>query len=158
MDALWNDLTSGLPESGRLLQFVVRLLTSAMIAALIGLQREKAGKDAGLRTHILVAAGSTVFVLGAIGSGMGEDALSRVIQGVVTGVGFIGAGTILKRESRSDIKGLTTSSGLWTVCAIGVLVGLGHVGIALITALVTLSVLILVGRLQKRFLHSDDAD
>jgi len=153
MDVLWEELTFGLPDRRQFIQVVVRLTASVLIAGIIGYQREASGKAAGLRTHILVSIGSTVFVLGCIGSGMHEDAISRVIQGIVTGIGFIGAGTILKRET--DIKGLTTSAGLWTTCAIGVLVGLGELGIAIMAAIVTFLVLAVVGRLEQKYSDND---
>ena len=154
MDVLWSELTFGLPDRKQLIQVVVRLLASAIIAGIIGLQRESAGKSAGLRTHILVSLGSTVFVLGCIGAGMREDAISRVIQGIVTGIGFIGAGTILKRETQ--IRGLTTSAGLWTTCAIGVVIGLGELGIALIAALIALIVLTAVRWIEERYVDPDN--
>lgn len=154
MDVLWEELTFGLPDRRQFIQVIVRLAASVLIAGIVGYQREASGKAAGLRTHILVSIGSTVFVLGCIGAGMREDAISRVIQGIVTGIGFIGAGTILKRET--DIKGLTTSAGLWTTCAIGVLIGLGELGIAIMTAIVTFLVLTVVGRLEQKFIDSDD--
>ncbi len=154
MDVLWAELTFGLPDRRQLIQVIVRLLASAIVAGLIGIQRESAGKSAGLRTHILVSLGSTVFVLGCIGAGMREDAISRVIQGIVTGIGFIGAGTILKRETQ--IKGLTTSSGLWTTCAIGVVIGLGELGIALIAAVIALIVLTVVRWIEERYVEPEN--
>lgn len=154
MDVFWEELTFGLPDRRQFIQVIVRLAASVLIAGIVGYQREASGKAAGLRTHILVSIGSTVFVLGCIGAGMREDAISRVIQGIVTGIGFIGAGTILKRET--DIKGLTTSAGLWTTCAIGVLIGLGELGIAIMAAIITFLVLAVVGRLEQKFIDSDD--
>lgn len=155
MDVIWDELTFGLPDRRQLIQVVVRLLASVVVAGLIGLQRESAGKAAGLRTHILVSLGSTVFVLGCIGAGFREDAISRVIQGIVTGIGFIGAGTILKREAKSQIKGLTTSAGLWTTCAIGVVIGLGELGIALIAAVIALIVLTGLRWFEARYVDSE---
>jgi putative Mg2+ transporter-C (MgtC) family protein len=149
MDVLWNELTFGLPDRTQFIRVVVRLVASVIVAGIIGIQRESVGKSAGLRTHILVALGSTVFVLGAIGAGMHEDAISRVIQGIVTGIGFIGAGTILKRETQ--IHGLTTSAGLWTTCAIGVVIGLGELGIGLISGVIALIVLTVVRRIEERY-------
>ena len=96
---------------------------------------------AGLRTHILVTTGTAVFVLGCMGAGLKEDAISRVIQGIITGIGFVGAGSILKRESKREIQGVTTSAGIWMAAAIGVTVGLGGLGLALIAAALALIVL-----------------
>lgn len=153
METLWNELTFGLPESKQLIQVLVRLVASVLIAGLIGFEREASGKSAGLRTHVLVSLGSTVFVLGATGAAMHEDAVSRVIQGIVTGIGFIGTGTILKQDNK--IHGLTTSAGLWTTCAIGVVVGLGEVGVALIAAVITLIVLTIVKRIESRTVDAE---
>ena len=155
MDVFWDELTFGLPEQKQLIQVIVRLLASVLVAGLIGFQRESAGKAAGLRTHILVSLGSTVFVLGCIGAGFREDAVSRVIQGIVTGIGFIGAGTILKRESEARIEGLTTSAGLWTTCAIGVVIGLGELGIALISAVIAFLVLTALQWFEARYVDKE---
>jgi putative Mg2+ transporter-C (MgtC) family protein len=116
------------------------------LGAAVGLQREKAGKPAGLRTHILVTLGTTVFVLACSGVGMSMDGLSRVIQGIVTGIGFIGAGSILKLNEERDIQGLTTAAGVWMTAAIGVAVGLGSLGVAMLSTLFTLIILTLAGR------------
>jgi putative Mg2+ transporter-C (MgtC) family protein len=152
METVWNELTFGLPESKQLIQVIVRLLASVLIAGIIGFEREASGKSAGLRTHVLVALGSTVFVLGAMNAGMHEDAVSRVIQGIVTGIGFIGSGTIIKQDVK--IHGLTTSAGLWTTCAIGVVVGLGEIGIALIAGALAFLVLTVVGKIEDRYVDT----
>ncbi|NOT48189.1 MAG: MgtC/SapB family protein [Acidobacteria bacterium] len=153
MDVLWDELSFGLLDRRQLIQVIVRMISSVLIASIIGFQREAARKSAGLRTHILVSLGSTIFVIGCIGAGMREDAISRVIQGIITGIGFIGAGTIIKRET--NIKGLTTSAGLWATCAIGVIVGLGELGIALIAAVLIFLVLTIVRRIEDRYLEND---
>jgi len=141
MDIFWSELSAGIPDSRHLLVIGIRLAASAVIGAAIGFERELAGKAAGLRTHILVTTGTTVFVLGCLGANMGSDALSRVIQGIATGIGFVGAGTILKRERERNIQGITTSAGIWMAAAIGVTVGLGGLGLALMATVLTLVVL-----------------
>ncbi|MGB7207398.1 MAG: MgtC/SapB family protein [Pyrinomonadaceae bacterium] len=156
MDVLWNELTFGMPDRRQFIQVLVRLTASILIAGIIGLQRESAGKSAGLRTHVLVSLGSTLFVIGAISAGMREDAISRVIQGIITGIGFIGAGTILKREK--NVKGLTTSAGLWTTCAIGVVIGLGELGIAFLAAFLAFIVLTVLRRFEERIIDSAPND
>jgi putative Mg2+ transporter-C (MgtC) family protein len=138
MDILWEELTSGLPDSRQLIHVIIRLVAAALLGAVIGIDREKAGKAAGLRTHILVTLGTTVFVLASSGSGMSSDGLSRVIQGIITGIGFIGAGTILKLNEERDVQGLTTSAGIWMTAAIGVAVGLGSLGLAILATILTL--------------------
>lgn len=163
MDIFWQELTFGLPDSRQLAHIIIRLIAAALLGALIGIQRERVGKPAGLRTHILVTLGTCVFVLACSSFGMSSDGLSRVIQGIVTGIGFIGAGSILKLNEQRDIKGLTTAAGIWMASAIGVAVGLGVLGLAIISTVLTLIVLALVGRIEfqierQRGAKSDDAD
>lgn len=150
MDVFWEELTSGLPDARQFAHVVIRLVAATLLGGIIGLQRERAGKPAGLRTHTLVTLGTAVFVLSCSGVGMSMDGLSRVIQGIVTGIGFIGAGSILKLSEEREIKGLTTSAGIWMTAAIGVAVGLGSLGVALLSTLLTLIVLSLVGAFEKR--------
>lgn len=150
MDIFWEELTSGLPNSRQLVHVIIRLIAAALLGAAVGIQREKAGKPAGLRTHILVTLGTAVFVLACSGVGMSSDGLSRVIQGIVTGIGFIGAGSILKLNEERDIKGLTTAASVWMTAAIGVAVGLGSLGVALLSTLFTLIILALAGLYDLR--------
>lgn len=150
MDIIWEELTSGLPDRRQLVHVLIRLMAAAVLGAVVGLNREKAGKPAGMRTHILVCLGTAVFILSCSGVGMSSDALSRVIQGIVTGIGFLGAGSILKLNEERDIQGLTTAAGVWMTAAIGVAVGLGSLGVALLSTLFTLIVLALAGPLEHR--------
>lgn len=148
MDILWQELTYGLHDATQLAHALIRLTAAALLGALVGLQRQRAGKAAGLRTHILVCVGTTVFVLAGSGIGMSPDTVSRVIQGVATGIGFIGAGTILKLQREREIQGLTTAAGIWMTAAIGVAVGLGSLGLALLSAGLTWLILQLAGRVE----------
>jgi len=148
MDIFWEELTSGLPDVRQLVHVVIRLIAATLLGAVVGFQREKARKPAGLRTHILVSLGTAVFVLACSGVGMSMDGLSRVIQGIVTGIGFIGAGSILKLNEERDIQGLTTAAGVWMTAAIGVAVGLGSLGVALLSTFFTLIILALAGPLE----------
>jgi putative Mg2+ transporter-C (MgtC) family protein len=150
MELLWRELSSGMPDRDRLAIVLIRVIAAALIGAVVGLQREHARKPAGLRTHMLVSLGTTLIVLACSGIGMGLDGLSRVIQGIVTGIGFVGAGSILKLSEQRDIKGLTTAAGLWMTAALGVAVGLGSLGLALIGAALTLIVLSVIGFLESR--------
>lgn len=150
-ELLWGELTAGLPDRYELARVVVRLLAVVLLAAIVGWQRERAGKAAGFRTHILVALGTTLFVLSASGSGMSSDGLSRVIQGVSTGIGFIGAGAILKLSATREIQGLTTAASIWMTAAIGVAVGLGSLGLALLGTILTWAVLASLGVLESRY-------
>lgn len=150
MEVFWEELTSGLPDSRQLIQVIIRVIAATLLGAIIGIQRERMGKPAGLRTHILVTLGTTVFVLACLKFGMNSDGLSRVIQGIVTGIGFIGAGSILKLSEERDIQGLTTAAGIWMTAAIGVAVGLGGLGLAIIGTILTLIILALAGRIEFR--------
>ena len=119
-----------LPDWERVLRVVARLAAALLLGAIIGVQRELMGKPAGLRTHALVTLAAAIFALGPIEAGMQLADLSRVIQGIATGIGFIGAGVILKRHAEGEVIGLTTAATIWTATAIGVAVGLGHVLLA----------------------------
>ena len=92
MEVLWQELTAGLADFGQLERVLLRMISATLLGALVGFERERAGKPAGLRTHILVCLGTAIVVLACAGGGMDADGLSRVIQGIVTGIGFIGAG------------------------------------------------------------------
>ena len=143
MDILWAELTAGLPNREFFTVIVIRLVAATLLGAAIGIERQRAGKAAGLRTHVLVASGTTVFLLSCLDAGMhaNSDAISRVIQGIVTGIGFVGAGSILKRDNERDIQGVTTSAGIWMTAAIGVAAGLGRIGIAIMATILALIVL-----------------
>jgi putative Mg2+ transporter-C (MgtC) family protein len=125
----------------------MRLVIAALLGGLLGYEREQSGKAAGLRTHMLVALGATLFVLVPQQSGMSNEDMSRVIQGVITGMGFLGAGAILKMTSEETIKGLTTAAGLWVTAAIGIAVGLGREGSAVLSAVLVVIILHLVPKL-----------
>ncbi len=150
MDIFWEELTRGLPDTRLLTQVLIRLTAAALLGGAIGVQREWTGKPAGLRTHILVTLGSTVFMLACLGYGMSSDGVSRVIQGIVTGIGFIGAGSILKLNDEHQIKGLTTAASVWIAASVGVAVGLGGLGLALLSTILTLIVLTFVHRIELR--------
>jgi putative Mg2+ transporter-C (MgtC) family protein len=134
-------LLDGLWDPQQTLRALLRVLVGLCCGACIGYQREQVGKAAGLRTHIIVAGGAAVAVAAPFESGMGDDALSRVIQGLLTGVGFLGAGAILKLRDALDVRGLTTAAGIWMTCAIGVAAGLGRFAIAILATAATWYVL-----------------
>jgi putative Mg2+ transporter-C (MgtC) family protein len=150
MEVLWQELTAGLNNFGQLERVLLRLISATLLGSIVGFEREKAGKPAGLRTHILVCLGTAIVVLACSGSQMDMDGLSRVIQGIVTGIGFIGAGSILKLSEERDIQGLTTAAGLWMTAAIGIACGLGTIGLALIATVLTLIVLGVLRALEAR--------
>lgn len=150
MDVFWEELTAGLGDTRQLTRVVIRLLAATLLGAIVGFERERAGKPAGLRTHTLVCVGTAVFIMACSSVGMSSDALSRVIQGIVTGIGFIGAGSILKLSEERDIRGLTTAAAVWMTAAIGVGVGLGSIGVAGISTLLAVTILAAVGAIEAR--------
>lgn len=149
MDLILADLAATMPDPRELVRVLVRLLAALAVGALIGYEREKTGKAAGLRTHMLVSLGTTLFVVSAIESGMQEDATSRVIQGIVTGIGFLGAGAILKIHETRQIRGLTTAAGVWMTAAASVAIGLGQIGTGLIAAVFAWVVLAVLRRFER---------
>lgn len=146
MDAFLTELADGLPNSAEIAHIVVRLLAAALLGAIIGLQRESAGKPAGLRTHMLVSLGAALFVIAPFEAGMSSADLSRIIQGLVTGIGFIGGGAILKLTREKEITGLTTAASIWMVAAVGVAAGLGRWGSAALSTILTWVILAVLGK------------
>ncbi len=125
----------------------------------IGLDRELRGKPAGLRTLTLVSVASALFTIltfeifaqaNAVSQGARADPI-RVIEAVVTGVAFLGAGTII--QSRDKVHGMTTGASVWMVGAIGLACGTGRLDIAFLATLLTLFVLVLLGLIERRILH-----
>jgi putative Mg2+ transporter-C (MgtC) family protein len=140
---------SDLPDLAQTTRVVLRLLMAALLGGLLGWEREHKGQAAGVRTHMLVAMGAALFVLVSQQTGMGSDDMSRVIQGITAGVGFLCAGTILKGDKLGDVKGLTTAAGLWLTAAMGVAAGLGRELTALLATLLALAILALVPLLVR---------
>jgi putative Mg2+ transporter-C (MgtC) family protein len=130
-------------------RLAVRLVLAAVLGGALGWQREWTGKAAGLRTHMLVAMGAALFVTAAQQAGIGTDHLSRVIQGIVTGIGFVGGGVILKLSEQRQIKGLTTATAIWLSAAVGVAAGLGRGVAAILGTVLALLVLSALVRLEK---------
>jgi putative Mg2+ transporter-C (MgtC) family protein len=149
MEILIDELTSGMPDLAESIRVILRILAAMLVGAVIGYERERTGKSAGLRTHMLVALGSTIFVLAPLEAGMRIEDVSRVIQGVAAGIGFIGAGAILKITEARVIEGLTTAAGIWLTAALGVAVGLGRFGVAAISAVLAWVILAVVARIEK---------
>lgn len=156
MSDWWEQITttvvaefSDVPDVAQATRIVVRLGVAALLGGLLGWEREHAGKAAGVRTHMLVAMGAALFVLVAQQAGISPADNSRVLQGVIAGVGFLGAGTILKGDAESQVKGLTTAAGIWLTAAIGVAAGLGQEATAVLTTLLALLVVWMIPLLQE---------
>jgi putative Mg2+ transporter-C (MgtC) family protein len=130
-----------LAELSQITQVVVRLLVAAALGGLLGFERESQGKSAGIRTHMLVSLGAALFVLIPQLAGLSNADISRVVQGLVAGIGFLGAGTIIKGDTTHDVKGLTTAAGIWLTAAVGVSAGIGRESTAILSTLLALVIL-----------------
>ena len=145
-----RDEFSDLPDVTQWTRLLVRLGLAVLLGALIGYERERRDSAAGLRTHMLVALGTALFVLVPQQAGLSAADLSRVIQGVVAGVGFLGAGAVIKHAESGVVQGLTTAAGIWATAAIGVAVGLGREATAIASTVIVVVILGLLLRLEKR--------
>lgn len=140
---------------------LLRMVVALLLGAAIGWDRERRDADAGLRTHMLVALGAAFFVLVPAEIGMSPEDLSRVIQGVIAGVGFLGAGAVLKLGDQGRIHGLTTAASIWVTAAVGMAAGLGRIGTALVATVFILLVLSTLRRFSRRIRQhptTEDAD
>lgn len=149
--AALRDEFSDLPDAGRATRIVVRLVMAAILGGILGFEREQTGKSAGLRTHMLVALGAALFVLIPQQAGVSDADMTRMLQGLVAGVGFLGAGTIIKNHSTDDVKGLTTAAGIWLTAAIGVAAGMGREATAILSTLLALAILTAAPRVSQMF-------
>lgn len=150
MNEFVQDLANGFPDATEFARAFIRLLAAAVLGAVVGLERERAGKAAGLRTHMLVALGAALLMLAGAEAGMTPGQLASVIQGVITGIGFLGAGAILKSEEAREIRGLTTAAGIWLTAGVGIAAGLGRWGTAAVAVAASWIILTVLGRLEHR--------
>jgi putative Mg2+ transporter-C (MgtC) family protein len=146
---IWQTIVaefSDIPTLADLTRITLRLVAAGALGGLLGYERERRGKAAGLRTHMLVSIGAALFVLISLqgGTHADSDAMSRVMQGVVAGIGFLGAGAIIKSSNRESPSGLTTAAGIWFTAAIGVAAGMGHIALAMLSTLLALIILALL--------------
>ena len=152
MSEWWQKIAvdfSDLPDLGEAIRMSVRLVLAAILGGTLGYDRERAGKSAGLRTHMLVSLGAALFVLIPQQAGLGVGEITRVIQGVVAGVGFLGAGAIVKDRRGSEVEGLTTAAGIWLTAAVGIAAGLGREASAVLGTALALIILSGVGRISR---------
>ncbi|QDU25229.1 putative Mg(2+) transport ATPase [Anatilimnocola aggregata] len=147
------------------LELIVRLSLAALFGAVLGWEREAQQKPAGLRTHILVSLGSAAFMLAGLelknelvekNQANSADIL-KVLGGIVGGIGFLGAGSIIQK--RRGVSGLTTAATIWLTAAVGIASGLGYYRLAIISVILALVVLLALGIVQhgKQYLHNDDS-
>lgn len=125
------------------------MLLAALLSMLIGLDRERRSRPAGMRTHMLVGIGACLFTILSV-HGFSEADSSRVAANIVTGIGFLGAGTIIQRKS--DVHELTTAASIWTTAAVGMAAGLGLWFVAIVATLIVWTVLAIL----RRFGEKDD--
>ena len=137
---------SDVPDIATLTIVTVRLVLAALLGGILGYERERKARSAGVRTHMLVAVGAALFVIGPLQAGMPVEDMSRVLQGVVQGIGFLGAGAIIVRTARQQVEGLTTAANIWATAAIGGIVGLGLEMTAVLSTLIVLVILAVVPR------------
>ena len=121
-----------LPGGADALRDLVRLVLAAVLGGLLGYERQRLGKAAGVRTHMLVSLGAGLYTLATLDAGASIADLTRVIQGVATGIGFVGAGAIVKTEH--TVHGLTTAAGIWLAAAVGMAAGAGRLWVAVLGA------------------------
>ncbi len=132
---------SDLDDVSNITQVVMRLGVALILGGLLGFEREMAGRDAGLRTHMLVAVGSALVVVAPLQNGFTQDQMSRVLQGLVSGIGFLGAGAIIKLSAEREVRGLTTAASLWMTAGVGVAAGLGREATAILSVAIALAIL-----------------
>ena len=136
-----------LPDVDTVTTIVVRVLVAAVLGGMVGWEREFKGRAAGLKTHILVSIGSALFVLAPLLADIDGADVTRVMQGIVSGIGFLGAGAILKLDHEERVQGLTTAAGIWAAAAIGMAVGMGMHLLAMASTVAALLVVSLLPRL-----------
>ena len=152
MSSIWSVFVQEFSDVGDLADATViciRLGMASLLGAMIGYDRERRGKEAGLRTHMMVSLGAALFILVPLHAGMEVSDASRVLQGIITGIGFLGAGAILKQDQFASIKGLTTASSIWVAAAIGIAAGMGREATAIMGTLAALFILIVVRRFER---------
>jgi putative Mg2+ transporter-C (MgtC) family protein len=151
---VWRELTD-LGEFKHIAKIVSRLLIAALLGGVLGFERESRGKNADMRMHILVALGAALFVMvpdliGATTAAASHaQEISRVVQGLVAGVGFLGAGVIWHKDGEKQSKGLTTAAGIWLTAAIGMSAGVGRLALAMLATGLALLVLVVLPKLAR---------
>lgn len=128
---------------------ILKLTISIIVGAIIGFERKIHNKPAGMRTHALVSLGACLFTIIALNTpGTQADSTSRIIQGVITGVGFLSAGIIF--QSKHKIIGLTTAAEIWVLTSLGILIGMGYYDTAIISTILILILLVPLKQFEKK--------
>ncbi|KKL18065.1 hypothetical protein LCGC14_2479250 [marine sediment metagenome] len=150
---IWSAVTqelSDVPDIATITRITLRLTLAALLGGMLGYERELKERNAGVRTHMLVAVGAALFVIGPLQSGMEIADLSRVLQGIVQGIGFLGAGAIIVRTAERKIQGLTTAASIWATAGIGIAAGLGLEAMALLSTIIVLIILAVIPQVTRR--------
>ncbi len=150
MEQFWNEIQADLPGEYEILSVTFRLALAAVLGSLPGLQREWLGQAAGLRTHMMVSVGAAIFVMAAIEAGTSVNDTTRVVQGLATGIGFVGAGAIMKSKEEHEIHGLTTAASIWLTAGLGTAVGLGRIWLPLFGSLLAVVILSVLRAISAR--------
>ena len=140
---------SDIPDIQTVTKITLRILIAAVLGGLLGYERERKSISAGVRTHMLVAVGAAIFMIGPAQAGMSLGDLSRVIQGTIQGIGFLGAGAIIVGTAARKVQDLTTAASIWAAAGIGIAAGLGLEATAVLSTIVVLFVLAAVPKLIK---------
>jgi putative Mg2+ transporter-C (MgtC) family protein len=145
-----RDEFSDLADPADVTRLFLRIFLAVVLAAIVGYERERRGSTAGMRTHMMVGLGVALVIIAAQQSGWEAADVSRVIQGIFAGIGFLGAGAILKQTDKDHVRGLTTAASIWATAAIGTAAGLGREATAIIATLFALVILSVLLRLERR--------
>jgi putative Mg2+ transporter-C (MgtC) family protein len=148
--AALQDEFSDFGDAAHLTHVIVRLLLAVLLGAAIGYERERHRRAAGLRTHMLIALGVALTVVAAEQSGMAIADTSRVLQGILAGIGFLGAGAIIKQGEPEHVRGLTTAASVWATAAIALAAGLGRATTAIFATIIALIILTLLVRFEQQ--------
>jgi putative Mg2+ transporter-C (MgtC) family protein len=149
MNSLWREIFLDAGDVAHLARVVVRLVCAVTLGGVMGYERLREHKPAGLRTHMLVALGAAMFTIVPMEAGMTLSDLSRVIQGVAAGIGFLGAGTILKLSEQHKVEGLTSAASIWLTAAVGMAVGAGSLWPSIFAVFLGWIVLFSMHRLER---------
>ena len=129
---------------------LTRLFIAVLLGGVLGVERQLRGRWAGIRTHMMVSLAAAVFTIAAITTApTNPNEVTRVIQGIAAGVGFLGAGTILKLSTEMEVKGLTTASSIWLAAALGTVAGMGEYALAIASGLTSIFILAILRPLTK---------
>jgi putative Mg2+ transporter-C (MgtC) family protein len=141
---IWNTVSAefaDIPDVEKITLVSLRLFVAGLLGGMLGYERQRSGKSAGIRTHMLIAIGSALFVMIPQQAGASTADLTRVLQGLIAGVGFLGAGAIIMGNKDVETRGLTTAAGIWVTAAIGMAAGMGRESTAVLSTLIALFIL-----------------